>query len=244
MKTFIIGDIHGGNKALEQVLERSGFNREKDTLISLGDIADGWSETSECVDTLLTIKNLIAIRGNHDVWCYDWFKSGLQPLIWTQQGGQATLDSYIKTGKVVDQTHKDFWNNQIDWYIDSQQRLFIHGGFPYTLPGDFEKQASYRVNGGSIARECHWDRELYTGFRKHHPEHLPKLLKEKTERFTKIFIGHTAIPFPYLPFNSDKLWNLDTGAGWNGKLTIMNVDTEEYWQSDLVKELYPNEKGR
>lgn len=56
MKTFIIGDIHGGNKALEQVLERSGFNREKDTLISLGDIADGWSETSECVEK--TIKYL------------------------------------------------------------------------------------------------------------------------------------------------------------------------------------------
>ena len=29
MKTFIIGDIHGGNKALEQVLERSDFNTEE-----------------------------------------------------------------------------------------------------------------------------------------------------------------------------------------------------------------------
>ena len=28
------------------------------------------------------------------------------------------------------------------------------------------------------------------------------------------------------------------------KLTIMDLDTQEYWQSDLVKELYPNEKGR
>ena len=34
---------------------------------------------------------------------------------------------------------------------------------------------------------------------------------------------------------------MDTGAGWNGKLTIMDVDTEEYWQSDLVESLYPNE---
>lgn len=30
----------------------------------------------------------------------------------------------------------------------------------------------------------------------------------------------------------------------HGKLTIMDLDTQEYWQSDLVKELYPNEKGR
>ena len=28
------------------------------------------------------------------------------------------------------------------------------------------------------------------------------------------------------------------------KLTIMDLDTQEYWQNDLVKELYPNEKGR
>jgi serine/threonine protein phosphatase 1 len=36
------------------------------------------------------------------------------------------------------------------------------------------------------------------------------------------------------------VWNIDTGAGWSGKLTIMNVDTKEYWQSDLISELYKN----
>lgn len=34
------------------------------------------------------------------------------------------------------------------------------------------------------------------------------------------------------------MWALDTGAGWSGKLTIMNIATEEYWQSDLSKDLY------
>ena len=28
---------------------------------------------------------------------------------------------------------------------------------------------------------------------------------------------------------------LDTGSGWNGKLTLLNIDTEEYYQSDLVE---------
>ena len=27
---------------------------------------------------------------------------------------------------------------------------------------------------------------------------------------------------------------LDTGAGWFGKMTIMDVNTHEYWQSDLT----------
>ena len=34
------------------------------------------------------------------------------------------------------------------------------------------------------------------------------------------------------------IWNLDTGGGDYGKLTIMNVMKKEYWQSDLVTELY------
>ena len=240
-KKFVIGDIHGANKALLQVLERSGFDNEVDTLISIGDIADGWSEVPECVDTLLGIKNLVAIRGNHDVWCYDWFKFGDKPYIWTQQGGQATLDAYIRTGQMVDQNHKDFWDNQKDWYIDEDNNLFIHGGFAYYLEGDFARQASLKVNGGSIARECHWDRDLYDGHRK---EILHPTLVKATSQFNKIFIGHSAIPYPFKPFHRGNLFNVDTGAGWHGKLTMMNVDTEEYFQSDLVKELYPDEKGR
>jgi serine/threonine protein phosphatase 1 len=55
MKTFVIGDIHGNYRALLQCLERSGFNKEIDTLIQLGDVADGWSETAECVEELLRI---------------------------------------------------------------------------------------------------------------------------------------------------------------------------------------------
>ena len=43
---------------------------------------------------------------------------------------------------------------------------------------------------------------------------------------------------------ADKIVNVDTGAAFVGKLTLMNVDTLEYWQSDTVKDLYPNEKGR
>ena len=46
------------------------------------------------------------------------------------------------------------------------------------------------------------------------------------------------------PVRRLNIWNLDQGAGWNGKLTLMDAHTEEYWQSDLVGELYPDELGR
>lgn len=240
MKTFVIGDVHGNYRALLQCLERSGFDKENDKLISLGDIADGWSEVSECVDTLLSIKNLVAIRGNHDVWCYDWFEYGRTPLIWTQQGGKATMDSYVRTGKLLEQPHKDFWKNQIDWYIDDENRLFIHGGWDY-MEG-FPRGAELPVNAGSIAKECHWDRSLLEGARsafgdKNRPGKFKAL-----EQFKEVYIGHTAMNGEPKQFNN--LWNLDTGAGWYGKLSIMNIDTKEFWQSDPSKELYPEEQGR
>lgn len=50
MRTLVMGDIHGGYKALMQCLERSKFDYEKDTLIQLGDICDGWSDRE--MDTL------------------------------------------------------------------------------------------------------------------------------------------------------------------------------------------------
>jgi len=64
--------------------------------------------------------------------------------------------------------------------------------------------------------------------------------------FSEIFIGHTSVTNMGTdkPMNSGGVYNIDTGAGWSGKLTIMNVDTKEYWQSDDVKELYKDERGR
>lgn len=43
--TFVIGDIHGGLKALQQLMERMQ-PKEEDTLVFLGDYVDGWSESA------------------------------------------------------------------------------------------------------------------------------------------------------------------------------------------------------
>jgi serine/threonine protein phosphatase 1 len=61
-----------------------------------------------------------------------------------------------------------------------------------------------------------------------------------------VFIGHT----PTLgqnkskPINIENVWNVDTGAAFFGPITIMDVETNQFWQSDYVFRLYPNERGR
>lgn len=262
-RTLAIGDIHGNAKALRQVLDLAKVT-DSDTVIQLGDVADGWSEVPECVDILLSLNNLIPLRGNHDVWCYDWFKFGSSHHIWTSQGGQATIDAYIRTGKLTDKEHRWFWENQKDWYIDDQNRLFIHAGWDYTyIPPEehvtnlspiekFKHQAGKSVHSygqnvlGTTAKQCHWDRDIYKGAQsgavKNSTTDKPTGFRA-LEIFNEVYIGHTATR-DHKPHNCLNLWNLDTGAGWHGRLTIMDIDSKEYWQSDLCGELYPEEKGR
>ena len=55
MKKFVIGDIHGGLKALLQVLKKINCD-ENYTLIFLGDYVDEWRESSAVLDFLIELK--------------------------------------------------------------------------------------------------------------------------------------------------------------------------------------------
>lgn len=259
-RIFAIGDIHGSYKALLQCLERSGFNKEEDTLISLGDIVDGWSEVYECVEELLTIKNLVAIRGNHDDWFRQWITRGQHPCSWNQ-GGYGTLNSYCKhldkqlwgadrhgwITSLLDtdlpMSHREFFlSKQKPYYVDSDNRLFVHGGFNRHYP-----ITDSIFNGEDILM---WDRDMWMAalsYGKIEPgDALVRPRFKMNGDFKEVFIGHTTTMNwkKDTPMESANVINLDTGAGFKGKLTIMNVDTKEIWQSDNVNELYNGEKGR
>lgn len=261
MRRFTVGDVHGNHKALKQVLEKSGFDKENDQLITLGDIVDGWHEVYECVEELLTIKNRIDIHGNHDNWFLEWLKSGSHPDGW-RQGGEGTLKSYTKnlgygyseklSGFIsgmhpmdIPETHRDFFYNQIPYYRDGVDNIFVHGGFNRHFL--IEEQPAYIL---------WWDRDLlYAAMATSGVNVEPckdRILKFHDKSINRIFVGHTATTYwkgkdnkPInTPIFTDRIIDIDTGAGWYDKLTIMNVDTLEYWQSDMASDLYPGMKGR
>lgn len=75
-RTLVIGDIHGGFKALIQVLEKANVG-VNDTLIFLGDYVDGWSQSIEVLDFLIALsqkQKCIFIKGNHDELLLDWLE--------------------------------------------------------------------------------------------------------------------------------------------------------------------------
>ena len=223
-KTYVIGDIHGAYRALKQCLERSNFDYNTDHVVCLGDVCDGWPDTKLCIDELLKIKNLIYIFGNHDLWTLRWMKTRIVEDAWLTQGGSATISSYQHT---IPQTHIDFLEHAQPYFI-LNNRLFVHAGIDLQRPLE---QQDIRIFS--------WDRTLVQKAW----ELFMKQITVKLTKFDEVYIGHTPIPFDR-PIQSCEIWMMDTGAGWSGVLSMMNVDTKEVFTSDRVPELYPGVEGR
>jgi serine/threonine protein phosphatase 1 len=228
MRTLVLGDVHGAYRALRQVFERAKFDYEKDELIFLGDLCDGFVDVKQCFDEFLKIKNLIFIMGNHDEWLLNWLRYGLTPKEWVSQGGSATIKSFGYTynkEKYISLLLKSVYK-----YVDDKNRLFVHGGIPAYC------RAGAKVNEVTKT-ELMWDRSLQELAHKmhqcRHADDGPLTI------YDEIYVGHTSTELEVTaPQQWMNLWNLDQGAGWKGKLTLMDVDTKEYWQSDLVTHLY------
>lgn len=157
----------------------------------------------------------------------------------------------------IPESHKDFFRHQVPYHIDENNNCFVHGGFNRHTP--IREQPAMTLL---------WDRDLFMaaltfeemGRKKHPPTEKPYTFKMKDE-FNEVFLGHTStqnwsskeeitmggIVIPAgepisVPMHAANIWNLDTGAGYDGPLTIMNVETHEYFQSDT--HMYPGERGR
>lgn len=228
MKTCVVGDMHGAHRALLQCLERSKFDHARDRLIVLGDVCDGYPDVKQCIDELLKIKHCDLVIGNHDLWALDWAVRGDKPEVWTDQGGDQTIASY--RGGPVPEAHIEFLRSGKLW-IEREGQVFVHGGFDPNVP--LAKQSPQELVWGRMLFDTAW-----------------KLQEQGSEHplgtYRDIFVGHTPTELYHtlLPIHACNVWNLDTGAGWFGKLTIMDADTKAYWQSDLTPDLYKGMPGR
>ncbi|MCZ8089360.1 metallophosphoesterase family protein [Flavobacterium sp.] len=237
-RTLVIGDIHGGYKALLQVIERAKVTTD-DILIFLGDYVDGWSESAETIDFLIDLREnneCVFIRGNHDVWCQNYLRVKEAPDVWLSNGGKSTVESY--TSSFDKSKHLDFFMKMKDYHIDENNNLFIHAGF----------SSMHGPNKEHYSTNFSWDRTLWetaVAMDKHLKKNS-ELYPKRLLLFNEIYIGHT----PTLnykvqsPMNKANVWNIDTGAAFTGKLSILDIHSKEFWQSDSLPKLYPNEKGR
>jgi serine/threonine protein phosphatase 1 len=239
-RTLVFGDIHGGFRALEQVIGRVGLLSD-DRLIFLGDYVDGWSESRQVIEYLMELERRFAcifIIGNHDVWLMEWFAGLGTDSDWLLHGGQATIDSYAGLDAEGRMRHLMFFSRMLPYFEDDHRRLFIHAGFS-SMRGPSQEYFSSNY---------YWDRTLWETALAADSRipHASLFYPKRLRLYDEIFIGHTPTTNYDIdtPMNKCNVWNIDTGAAFSGRITVMDIDTKRYWQSDVVQDLYPGELGR
>jgi serine/threonine protein phosphatase 1 len=219
-KRWVLGDIHGRLDYLLDVLQKSGFDYENDLLIQIGDVVDRGPDPFKCIDELMKIKNRIFIIGNHDASFLSYVSTG-RDLMGFGNGTIETIEAWKELDKEEQFTYLDtFFREQKGYHLTDDGFLFVHGGFP-----DDED-----LEDVPIQVLC-WDRELIA---KAMACKEGEKVKTKYE-FKDIYVGHTPTIYwdKIEPIYSGGVWNIDTGSGKGGPLTIMNIDTNEYFQSTL-----------
>lgn len=241
MRTFAIGDIHGGLRALLQVLNLLEL-KEDDKVIFMGDYVDGWSESAQVIVFLMDLSkkiNCIFIKGNHDVWCQNWLKDNndVNP-VWFMHGGKETMESYNGFSSDEKKQHLIFFENMPLYHLDDKNRLFLHAGFT----------SMHGVEREVYKETFYFDRTLWEMalVMDKMIDSTQNIYPKRLQHYKEIYIGHTPTTNfgEESPMNAINVWNIDTGAAFKGKITGMNIDTKAFFQSDNLPSLYPNEKGR
>lgn len=232
-KRLVVGDTHGNYLGLLEALKGASFNPEEDELIVLGDTMDGWSEAPEIIEYYMRCKHLRYILGNHDLAFLIWVKAGCKKGSHLQYGHGGAVTEYVYLNKWYDEVehHYDFLHRGLQYYKDEKNNFFSHAGWDPQYPIFGAEQL--------VTQEYQWTRKFWSDMYEG---------RNHAKIFNNVWIGHTPTlthKKGAIPFLRRNVWNIDTGAGFdNGKVTVMNIDTHEYWQSNTARELYPIEVGR
>ena len=91
MKYYFISDVHGQYDKMMSALEQAHFNKDADTIVSVGDPFDRGDKSLDVLKFLMSCPNRILIWGNHDLrlkelalgkssYLYDYHNGVLQTL--------------------------------------------------------------------------------------------------------------------------------------------------------------------
>ena len=79
-----------------------------------------------------------------------------------------------------------------------------------------------------------------------HMDENSEIYPKRLKHYSEIYIGHTPTTNfnSEVPMNALNVWNVDTGAAFYGRLSAVDIDSKEVFQSETLMELYPDQKGR
>jgi len=202
--TYAVGDIHGSYAKLASLLKHCqahcGSNMSR--LIFIGDYVDRGRQSREVVSLLIETQSsapeqIVCLRGNHEEMLINASKHRSE-LLWLQNGGQETLDSYgVKRADAIPDEHLTWFKN-LPLAISDSKRFYVHAGI---RPGVPLQQQEKDV--------MLWIREPFLSDRRDHGQYIVH--------------GHTPNELGRVEHLPNRL-NLDTGAVFGGPLTAAVFD--------------------
>jgi serine/threonine protein phosphatase 1 len=214
-KIFAIGDIHGCLEKLEELVEKMAVDRQRDTLVFIGDYIDRGKSSREVVSYLIRLQgeyqNVICLRGNHEQMFMDYLE-GVNEGLYLGNGGRATLDSYgillsddIEARKAkIPPEHMNFFQSLLPYY-ETDQYIFVHAGLRPEMP----------LCDQAI------DDLLWIRF---------EFIENENDFGKTVVFGHT--PMKNLLINRNKI-GIDTGAVYGGKLTGVELPEIKIYQAPI-----------
>ncbi|MBN1932783.1 MAG: serine/threonine protein phosphatase [Desulfobacterales bacterium] len=209
-KIFAIGDIHGCFDKLQILMDKIDVDFDTDTLVFLGDYIDRGPNSSEVVEYLIDLKKrfskIIFLKGNHEEMLED-FLAGIDRLKYLTNGGQQTLDSYLKKSRKfeaspIPQEHLDFFK-RLRLYYETDQYIFVHAGLRENIP--LESQDVLDIL---------WIRGRF--------------IDSDYDFGKRVIFGHTVFPEPLVQPNKI---GIDTGAVYGNKLTCLELPRLIFYDS-------------
>jgi serine/threonine protein phosphatase 1 len=172
-------------------------------------------------------------------------------------GGKVIPDVMLNIdGVKVPKTHIEFFGNGL-YYYEFDEMVFVHGGFNPETPIK-EQELESLLWDRSIIKYAESNniknyKKVFIGhtttqhIERNWVNYQCRNCAEEWEKQVTVYkdmMGEPVCPkcksmdiFQSLgctkPLKIGNLYCLDTGGGWDGRLTIMDIDSEEFWQSKL-----------
>lgn len=140
MKYFVISDIHGFYKEMQIALKEAGFDKDnpEHCLICCGDYLDRGPDPRAVIDYVLSLKNKVLIKGNHETLIRDCInrseyffhdiRNGTYQTVIDLAGVQKTAPFHTActiADPIFSRLEKELVN-----YYETENYIFVHSWIP------------------------------------------------------------------------------------------------------------------
>ncbi|NVM56762.1 MAG: serine/threonine protein phosphatase [Desulfobacterales bacterium] len=207
-RIFAVGDIHGCLDKLVSLMDIIDIDLKKDTFVFIGDYIDRGPRSKEVVDYLIDLgrrePGVVFLKGNHELMLQHYL-NGTDRVNFLFNGGQATLESYLKSGyqtqaNPIPARHLDFFNN-LRLYYETDKYIFVHAGLKESISLDEQDEW-----------DLLWIREEF--------------ILSDFDFGKRVIFGHT--PFS-VPLIHDNKIGIDTGAVYGNRLTCVELPAVKFY---------------